>query len=184
MHILDSKRFYEALKKKGYRSIGEFAGSLGIHRNTVYHYLSGHGVFPENFEKIIRALDLRPRDTLIDKDNEAITSPLEYIAPLVDGLHLEFPNVTFILFGSRSGGTAQKYSDWDIGVFAAEGLPHDIFRKISRRKDDLAENLPFFVDLINLNRADDDFLRQASHHWMFLAGRVNDWIDIQRKAAA
>jgi len=50
-------------------------------------------------------------------------------------------------------------------------------------KDEYMEDEPFFVDIVNLNRADDDFMRDISRNWQFLSGRLSDWIDLQRKAA-
>jgi predicted nucleotidyltransferase len=182
VHIIDAKKFRSTLKDKGFRSIGDLAKSLGIHRNTIHHYLSGHGVLPDSFEKIIQALDLKPADILIE-EAEAKSPLIEPIAPLVDSLHQDFPDFTFILFGSRPRGTAHKYSDWDLGVYSSNGLTHNRYRKILRRKDELVENLPFFVDIINLNRADEYFLKEASRHWMFLAGKLTDWIEIQKGVA-
>lgn len=183
MHILDSKVFHKSLKDKGYRSIGEFAKSLGIHRNTIHYYLSGHGVFPESLEKIIAALGLKPHEILIE-EKKGEGPMIEPIAPLVDQLQKKFADVTFILFGSRSRGAAQKYSDWDLGVYSSKEIPHKLYRDILKFKDDIVEDLPFFVDIVNLNRADDYFLREASKYWMFLAGKLSDWVEIQRKVAA
>lgn len=180
MHIVDSKIFKQALHKKGYRSIGELAKSLNIHRNTIHYYLSGHGVFPANFEKIITALDIKPRDILIE-DKKDTSVPLEQIAPIVDQLSQKFPNVCFILFGSRSKKTAQKFSDWDIGVYSSEGLPHNAYRQIVRLTNDLVENLPICVDIVNLNQADDYFLQKASKYWIFLSGKLNAWVNLQKK---
>lgn len=182
MHIIDPKRFQEALRARGYSSIGEFAASIGVHRNSIHYYLSGRGVFPEVIEKILEALDTKPHEILVEKAKQSI--PLEQIAPLIDQLKGEFPDVTFVLFGSRTSGRAQKYSDWDIGIYKKGGLPHEEYRRIVRCKDDLVEDMPFFVDMVNLNRADNYFVREASKNWKYLGGRLEDWVDIQRKAAA
>jgi predicted nucleotidyltransferase len=171
------------MKAKGYRSIGALAKQLGMHRNTVHHYLSGNGVFPENLEKMLSALDLKPWDVLVEKREEP-TLLLEPIAPLIDQLHREFPDVTFVLFGSRTRGRAHKYSDWDIGVFSEKGMSHEEYRRIALRADELAEDLPFMVEVVNLNRADSAFLRDASRGWKFLVGTMGDWIALERKVAA
>ncbi len=182
MYILHESRFHEALKKKGYRSIGELAKSLGVHRNTIHHYLSGHPVFPEGFAKILSALDLSPIEALEDKG--VLELPYEGIANLVDQLRADYPGVTFVLFGSRVSGQAGPYSDWDLGVFARGGLAHEAYRKIVRRSGDLTENFPFFVDVVNLNRADLPFLQEISRHWVFVGGSLQDWISLQRRVAA
>jgi predicted nucleotidyltransferase len=183
MFIIETNRFLNALKAKGYRSIKDFAKHIGVHRNTIHYYLSGHRVFPANFEKILEALDLKPADILTQK-RKFFHSPAAEIASLVDQLHLEFPNVTFVLFGSRVRGIAHKYSDWDIGVFSKDGLEHALYRRIVRRNDDMCADFPYLVEIINLNRADESFLREISKHWMFLSGRQQDWIDLQRRVAA
>ncbi len=181
MLVLNTAKFHEALKKRGYRSLGQFAHELGLHRNTIHHYLSGRSVIPEGLERILSGLSLRPGELLVEREEQSFLA--EPIAALVDGLHSEFPQLTFILFGSRARGRAKKYSDWDIGVFSADVLPHSLYRRVLGRKDDLAENLPFFVDVVNLNNADSAFLKEASRHWRFLTGRQRDWIALQRKVA-
>lgn len=183
MHIIDANRFYEAMKNKGFKTLGELAGYLKIHRNTIHHYLSGHGIFPESFEKIISTLELKPDDILTNKIEKDLF-PTEKIAPIVDRLHENFPDVTFVLFGSRARGSAAKYSDWDVGVYSSKGLTHEQYRNIAKLKDDLVENFPFFVDIVNLNRADANFLNAVRKDWIFLTGMCNDWIELQRKAAA
>ena len=90
--------------------------------------------------------------------------------------------MTLVLFGSRAQDTARKYSDWDLGVFCADGLPHEKFCKIRKRKIELEEKSPYFIDLINLNRGDQDFLRDISQNWIFLTGKRQDWIELQKKA--
>ncbi len=182
MHIIDSERFQQALRERGYRSIGALAKTLGIHRNTIHHYLSGNGVFPDGLERILEALDLSPADIIIKREPEE--RPLERIAPFVDALHENFPEVTFILFGSRVRRNARKYSDWDIGVYVSEGLAHERYREIVRLAEELAEELPFDIDVVNLNHADEAFLAEASRGWRFLSGRLSDWYALQRKVAS
>lgn len=181
MFIIDKSRFEKALQEKGFKSIGELAHSLGIHRNTIHHYLSGASPFPSNFEKMMEALDLTPSE-IVRKKEDPLFLPLKTIAPIIDQLHTEFPKVTFVLFGSRVQERSQKYSDWDVGVFARLGLPHSEYRQIVRRTDDLVEDLPILLDIINLNRADSLFLREASKNWMFLAGLQQDWIELQKRS--
>lgn len=180
MHIISQSKFKDALKSKGYRSIDEFAKALGIHRNSIHYYLSGHGIFPKVVDKIISALGIRPLDIIVEKKDDSNLN-IEGIADLVDALHKEFPDITFILFGSRVEGRASKYSDWDIGVFSSLGIEHATYRKIIQKKDEIAENSPYFIDIVNLNRAEPDFLQKISKHWLFLTGCVKDWLYLCRK---
>lgn len=180
--MLDSNKFYKTLREKGYPTLGALAKELKIHRNTIHYYLSGHGVFPEKLNKVFAALDLKPEEILIQKEPPRPLR-LEPIAEIVDQLKNEFPKWTFILFGSRAKGTAHKYADWDLGVYSHKKLSHEIFRKIKRRLEEIAEGSPFLIDLTNLNKADSEFLQNISKNWIFLGGMLKDWLALNEKAA-
>ena len=180
MLVLDGARFREAVKVSGYHSLGELARSLGIHRNTIHYYLSGHRVLPPQLEKMVRAVGLKPVDIFVEKERESATSRNE-IAPVVDQLHREFPEITFVLFSSRVGAKAHRYSDWDIGVFSRTGLPHVTYRTLLKKKAELIETTPLMVDLVNLNRADLSFLKEISRNWIFLTGHQQDWLELHRR---
>ncbi|OGQ50308.1 MAG: hypothetical protein A3I09_00855 [Deltaproteobacteria bacterium RIFCSPLOWO2_02_FULL_47_10] len=181
MHIIDKRLFNEGLKNKGYRTIGEFANALGFHRNTIHYYLSGHGVFPEALESIINALGLNFQDAIVKKEEPV--SPIEVIMLIIDQLQADFPKVAFVLFGSRSKGVFKKYSDWDIGVYKAGGMLHEFYREIVKKKNDLAEDLPFFIDIVNFNNADLVFLKEAAKWWSFLTGSLQSFSELKKKVA-
>lgn len=184
MLVMDAQKFRERLRRSHFRSVEGLARSLGIHRNTIQYYLAGHRVLPEKLEGMIRALRLSPFEILLEKDEEDLQGR-EDVGGLVDRLHEEFPKATFVLFGSRARGMAKKYADWDVGVYSLEGIPHSTYRLMSRRKEDLSEDLPFLVDLVNLNRlveSDPSFLRNISREWVLLAGRQQDWLALSRLA--
>ena len=77
--------------------------------------------------------------------------------------------------------SVNKYSDFDIGVFKNGKLPFELFQRIVLAKNEIEEDLPFFVDLVDINRADIDFLRRISKSWIFLTGKQGDWIELQRR---
>lgn len=181
MYIINTEKFLEAMKGKGFATIGALAKVLRIHRNTIHYYLSGHGVFPEKLNQIFSTLDLKPEEVLTSNELPRYKK-LEPIVGLVDSLEKKFPQVTFVLFGSRAKQTAQKYADWDIGVFSAEGITHVFYRQIRKQLGDLAEHSPFNIDLVNLNNADSDFLKAIAGHWIFLGGKLKDWLALQQKA--
>ncbi len=182
MYYLDKDKVLEAMKKRGCSSVLAMAAQLGLHRNTIQNYLSGHTVFPNALEKLFQHLQLEPADVL-RKRKKSISVPQEEIAEVVDNLHQRFPDVTFVLFGSRAKGTAKKYSDYDLGAYSSQGLSHRLFSKILLAKDDLEEDLPFMIDLVNLTRASPDFLRRLAAHWSFLSGRQTGWVELQKKVS-
>ena len=67
------------------------------------------------------------------------------------------------------------------GVLLALG-GYMAWTRLRRKKDDLEEDLPFFVDLVNLNNADVSFLGRIRNDWVFLGGKHRDWAELQRKA--
>lgn len=179
MYILDPNRFEEAMRRQGFTSIGALAKALGIHRNTIHYYLSGHGVFPDKLEKLLSRLSLNPADVVVQKKTQE-TNPLSPIASLVDRLQCRFPEVAFVLFGSRARNTARPYSDWDIGVYGREDISHEQYRVMRREKEDWEEESPYMVDVTNLNRADEDFLKSASRGWIFLGGNLGSWLALNQ----
>jgi predicted nucleotidyltransferase len=181
VYSIDREGFEKALKAKGYASLGDLARDLRIHRNTLHYYLSGRGIFPKNFERVLAALDLRPGEILVRKRPEEENHELE-VARAIDRLHEEYPKAAYVLFGSRAEGRAHRYSDWDVGIYAAGGLAHEVYRRLLRDLEEWTEDLPVTVDLVNLNRADPSFLKKISRHWKFLTGRLEDWYQLQKKA--
>jgi predicted nucleotidyltransferase len=181
MFVIDTRQFRKAIRESGYRSITELARRLKIHRNTINYYLASNRVLPEKFEKMIEALDLHPSEILVEKQDPTKT-PFSLIAPVVDELHQRFPEITFVLFGSRAGGRPHKYSDWDIGIYSRKGVPHPTYEEILRCADDLAEELPYMIQVVNFNKATTSFLKEASSQWKFLTGSQQDWLELQRKA--
>lgn len=63
---------------------------------------------------------------------------------------------TFYAFGSRTKGTQKKLSDLDICYI--DEIPGNILSHI--REDFEESNLPFTVDLVNLNTCDEKFRLQ------------------------
>ena len=177
---MDRAKFVQLLHQRGYRSIQALAGALGVHRNTISHYLSGAPIFPRSFAALARQLGVTPTE-LITEEPEPEFDLTAQVAELIDTLHDEFPQLSFVLLGSRARRKAQPYSDWDIGFFANESVPHAVRRKLHRRVSDLSEDLPFFVDVVDLNRADRDFLRTAARDWKFLTGSRRNWHSLQER---
>lgn len=62
----------------------------------------------------------------------------------------------FYAFGSRTKGTQRKFSDLDICFM--DDIPGHVCSHI--REDFEESNLPFTVDLVDLNRCDEKFLAQ------------------------
>ena len=175
-YIIDNDRFQEALQKAGYRTIQQLAQKLSIHRNTIHHFLAGAPVFPESISKIFSALGVEPFEILKRTRKDY---GVDLIAVLTDALLETKGNMCIVLFGSRARGSNKKFSDFDLGVYSRDGMDHREYLKLLTCKDDNAEDLPVTVDLVNLNRADKDFLGSIGTDMRFIGGRLSDWLKLK-----
>jgi len=174
MYIISPTLFEKRFKKMGFKSIGQLAKQLGIHRNTIHYYLSGHSVFPQNLSHLFDLLDLKPHDILIKKEG-TVSTPIKKIAPIINTLQRDFPGITFVLFGSRAKSKETPYSDFDIGIFSKKGIPHETYRLMRQNVGELEETFPYHIDLVNFNNADISFLKNALKGAIFLGGFLVDW---------
>ena len=79
-------------------------------------------------------------------------SDLEYILRVIQ-THL--PECTAIAFGSRVSGKPRKYSDFDLAIDASR--PLTLKEKRTLENTYAASNLPFRVDIVDLNCLEPDF---------------------------
>lgn len=182
MHVVDAEALKRCMKERGFRSIDAMARALGVHRNTIHYYLRGHHIFPEAFERMLTLLKIEPQQ-ILHRVHTRDQRPWLTMAPIFDTLHQTFPEATFVLFGSRARETATAYADWDLGVYARRKLPHATYRRIVDQAEELAEATPYMIQVVNLHRADPDFLARVAQDWQFVAGSWQDWIHLQQQVA-
>lgn len=173
---LDERQFAAQLRKLGFPTISQFAKRHDINRATLNNYLKGRGPLPESFYAIADALKLDPIQLLVPMESHQAIPKLEEIAPIITACSKVSPDIAVGLMGSRAVGSAQKYSDWDLGVTAGlRQLSTMEFLKIKQLVDDLAEDLPRAVDAINLDAAPEWFLKGVQYTPKFLAGNESSW---------
>ena len=170
---LDQTKFSLILKKRRVPSITELARRTGLHRNTIYHYLTGGSIYQKAFTIICKQLNVAPEQLLIKATKQNIIT--DEVALMIDQLYKRFPELTFVLFGSRSTGKANKYSDWDIGFLSQNTISHQTHLNVLKFADELTENSLNSLDLVNLNLADHDFIADNLASFIFLTGKLTDW---------
>jgi predicted nucleotidyltransferase len=75
------------------------------------------------------------------------------------GRHLDTDKTKVFLFGSRAAGYAGKWSDYDLGLEAAEAIPP---RTMALIQEDLeASDLPVRVEVVDFQRVNPRFRKQA-----------------------
>ena len=177
---IDTARLRKAIQDRGYSSAMEFAEAVGVHRNTLGNYLSGRTALPSGLGRILTALDLDPADVLSLPIRRRQVPGLT-VTDLVDGLAEIAPRGAFVLFGSRARGTAKPYSDYDIGFFATDSIDFAVFSRMLDRVAEWSETSLVTVQLVDLSRADPEFLAGIVDDAVFIGGSYAVWCELLRK---
>ena len=94
----------------------------------------------------------------------------------MDALTQTDPLLAVGLIGSRAKGNPKEFSDWDLGVTKGiKDLNWEEFSQLKTTAADLADDLPRFIDLINLSRAPQWFKQGMSYQPVFLKGNAQSW---------
>lgn len=174
---LDSKKLTDTIKASRFKSISKLAQSIGVHRNTISHFLKeGVSVIPESLTKLFSALGKDAREYIILKDGGRVD-----IAFIVDCILDLNPKCCVVLFGSRARGSYRKFSDYDIGIYSREGINHETYCNTINKVEEITEDFPYLVQVVNLNRADQSFMNNIRSDMIFLGGRMTDWLEVKNE---
>jgi predicted nucleotidyltransferase len=72
-----------------------------------------------------------------------------------------------VVFGSRARGTAQKFSDVDLGFVGSRPLPQEMKTALWEALDD--SDIPYVVDIVDLGSASAEFRKLAEKEMVPLA---------------
>jgi len=170
---LDSAGFKRLLEKNGFSSISEFADAASVHRNTLTAYLCGEKrVFPRTLCDIAASLGVDPLSLICPARKAQMSAPpLEFLKKALPGAAGQDENLVFLLLGSRAKGRGRKFSDWDIGISGGdEAVDTAYYLKLKSHIQDITEDFPFSVDVINLDCAPIWFLSDIDYKPVFLCG--------------
>ena len=169
---LNKEVFYSRMKSLGFGSLLDFAKQTGIHRNTLKQYLNNKEVFQNAFARMADALQCDPLD-LLEKamDAEALVEDLSEIRPVVNRICEIDQRIAVVLLGSRARGKCHPYADWDIGVTRADPpIDGNLYLELRGEAEDMADDLPRSVDIINLDAAPTWFIDSIDYDPVFLNG--------------
>jgi uncharacterized protein len=79
-------------------------------------------------------------------------------------LQRRIPDIPVLAFGSRTTGTARRYSDLDLALVTSVALPLPVIFDLE--EDFSASDLPFSVDIVDMSRISDEFRRRVLSHSM------------------
>lgn len=173
---LSEPQFQRALSRLGYTNAAQFARAHRINRATLNNYLQGRGPLPESFYAIADALQVDPMQLLTPTASVGDIPKLEEIAHILAAIRAVSKHMAVGLLGSRARGTAKTYSDWDLGITCGmHPMPDEVFLRTRGMVDDLREDLPRGVDVVNLDAAPEWFLKGIQYTPKFLAGNESSW---------
>lgn len=95
---------------------------------------------------------------------------------IVENLTQLDPRLAVLLLGSRAKGKPKEFSDWDLGLTRQpKALDDHTFLTWKGYVSDWADDLPRFVDLINLDHTPDWFNEGLNYQPVFLGGNPKSW---------
>lgn len=90
----------------------------------------------------------------------------EHIDILKNIIKKELPDCEILLFGSRVNGNAREFSDIDIALKSNMPIDKNAIWSI---KENLEEsNLPYLVDIVDLNSISDEFCKAILQNYQTL----------------
>lgn len=172
---ISSQALEKAIHKQGYKSLTEFAQKASFNRMTLSHYLKGKGPLSDPYYELCNFLGEDPLKLLVPALSETFAHQQE-ILPLVKAVTQDHLLLAVGLFGSRACGKAKTYSDWDLGVTQGDqALSTKDYLSLKNEIQDLADDLPRCVDVINLDQAPGWFLKNITYQPVFLGGNEKSW---------
>lgn len=173
--LLSRSKLHSAMKRARINSYAQLLSKSLVHRNTLYHYLSGkRAVVAEPVQRIAKILGVDCLSLL--ESSSAQSRDEDFLITILNQLAQEHPSVAFILLGSRIKGAAHKYSDWDIGISGGRtAIDPTAYLSIKGSIQDLTEQWTYLVDVVNLDCAPAWFLRGIDYEPRLLAGNLENY---------
>lgn len=77
-------------------------------------------------------------------------------------LKRRIPDIRVLAFGSRTTGSARRYSDLDLALETAVALPLPVIFDL--QEDFSTSDLPFSVDIVDMSRVSHEFRQKVLSH--------------------
>ncbi|MFH1654122.1 MAG: nucleotidyltransferase domain-containing protein [Pseudomonadota bacterium] len=156
----------------GYESLLDFSRKSSIHRSTIQQYLDGKDVYASAFNNICSALNADPVELMMPISETTISIPqIDEVLHIIAKLAKADKKLAVILIGSRAKGKAKSFADWDLAITCGENpLAGKEYLKLRGIVEEMAEDLPRGIDLINMDNAPEWFFKEMDYTPLFLDG--------------
>lgn len=170
-------RALTALHKAGFKTWAEFSRAARIHRNTLEQYLSGRKlVLPVAVQRMAEKLDVDPMELVYSAGAVDDEVDIRLLRRFLNPIAEQFPNVAFMLIGSRARGNARSRSDFDIALSMGEQpLSSREYLRVRSSIEDALEDFPRSVDIVNLDQAPLWFLADLNYAPVFVTGKQDSF---------
>lgn len=167
--ILDIEKIRIQAKKLGIQNLGELCKKANIHQNSITPYIQKkRSPFTQVVLDIANCLNMPATECICQSEDEVTVKVKQMIMTALNPEHAVF------LFGSRARGSANKFSDIDLGITGGnKKITFEEFSKIKSGIDDLFDNFSLSIDLVDLDLAPLDFLVDIEKDLTFLCGNQN-----------
>ena len=166
-YVLSKELLQQYGERNGFRSFGEICEAANIHKNSLTPYLKGdRSPYTQVVLDLARVLNVAPSNLVDVKAGDVVYDLQTMILPIVEDKEL-----AFFMFGSRARRTEKKFSDIDIGITGGMNkLDFEKFVLLKSEIEDLFENYPYTLNIVNLDIAPDDFLLSIEKDLTFIFG--------------
>jgi len=169
--LLDPLKFRNLLHQRKI-TVSGLAKQCGISRQSIYQLIKGQSAFNVPFRKLMGHLRVNPLSLLkhVDTASDILeTAPLKIRK--IGHVLIEYcksRDATLVLFGSKARGHFSSGSDWDLGIWFHRKSDDRSFRDLKNKI--LDEAFPHRVDLLNLSRAPEWFLKSIADDYLVVFG--------------
>ena len=165
-YILDIDKIRQLGKRSGFNTLKDLCAEASVHYNSITPYIKKErSPFTQVVLDIASALKVSAKDLICKDEEREISSIISSLPPLLG------PGQAIFLFGSRARGTQKKFSDVDLGITGGrDKMSFSLFCEIKSSIDDLFEDSPLSINLINLDLAPLSFLEEIEKDMRFICG--------------
>lgn len=178
-YFMDIESIEKVALDRGFRSLSAVAQKIGLHRNTFRNFSDQQSILPQSLTKLFDYLKVDGRNFIRASRSE---DPVGAISKYVDALLDMHKDCCIVLFGSRARNRSKKFSDFDLGVYSEKLLSHAQYRALVEHLETVSEDFPYQIQLVNLSKADKDFLTKISPDLQLLGGKMTEWISLKKRA--
>ena len=165
--VLNMERVKELAALRSIESQSELCELAGVHPNSLTPYAKGErSPITQVVTEVATVLGVSPISLIENNKQDSLVCDAQHKFEAILPADL-----ALMLFGSRARKSARKYSDIDVGVTGgAKPISFSSYVKFQSQVEEQFENFSHTINLVNLDKAPQDFLLSIAPDLTFLCG--------------